>query len=110
MDIIPGKKKDSSLFLYKGFKYLEDKLCKKVARCSSRKLGCKATVHFVEDISDIDDFKTLKEDVDFFIKKEHTDLPDENGNVWSKMKEVMKEQAQISNEQLINIFNEVSQV
>ncbi|CAG5071961.1 Protein of unknown function [Cotesia congregata] len=81
MEIIRGKKEDSTLFFYKGFKYLEDKLCKRVARCSSRKLGCKATLHFIQEISDIEDFENLKEGTDFNILKEHTEFEDTRDQV-----------------------------
>lgn len=109
MEIIRGKNEDSTLFFYKGFKYLEVKLCKRVARCSSRKLGCKATLHFIQEISVIEDFENVKEGTDFYILKEHTDFEDTHGNVWARMKEVMKKKAVETNEKLIVIFNDVSQ-
>lgn len=112
IDIIPGKRKNSILFFYKGFKYLQDKSCKKVARCSTRMSGCKATLHFVKDINDIEvsEFKKLDENIDFFIKKTHNDIADENENIWIQMKQVMITKAKESNENLINIFNDVSNV
>ncbi|KAH0563652.1 hypothetical protein KQX54_003834 [Cotesia glomerata] len=86
MKIIPGKRNDSVLFYHNGFKYLQDYQCKKVARCSYRKSGCKATLHFV---SEIDDF------------------PEEDADVWRAMKKVMIEEAETTNEKLVDIFDDV---
>lgn len=107
MEIIPGKRKGSSLFFYKGFKYLEDNQCTRVARCSSRKNYCRATVHFVTEIEMIQNFSELKEDKDFFIKGKHTRFPDPDANIWRAMKSVMIERAETTNEKLINIFDSV---
>ncbi|XP_057329912.1 uncharacterized protein LOC130670516 [Microplitis mediator] len=110
MEIIPGKLPGSTLFFYNGYIYLEDKQCKKVAGCSSRKSGCKATLHFTEDISNIGDVRDLHEGIDFRVKKEHTDLPDVDCNVWKTLCEAMKEKATATTERLKDIFDSTSLV
>ncbi|KAH0561296.1 hypothetical protein KQX54_016095 [Cotesia glomerata] len=107
MKIIPGKRNDSVLFYHNGFKYLQDYQCKKVARCSYGKSGCKATLHFVSEIEFIANFSELNENVDFFIKNNHSDFPEEDADVWRAMKKVMIEEAETTNEKLVDIFDDV---